>query len=250
MIIHNSLNSIIFKNYLTIIFGFFILFSQALKANENIYIGYASSLHSAMKEIVNDYEKQSDVKLKFGMGASGNIAQQIMRDAPYDIFISANKKWINYLDKHQKIKERQPWISNSLSVIGSMKSIKNLTLNANERFCLADPKNAPLGLYSLEAINTLNLKIPDNQIIFLKDAASVQYYLSINECDYAITYSSNILNLEKNVDVQSLPLNLYSDITYEIGILKLNKDTKDFVNYLQQPSVLKILKNHGFIIDR
>ena len=58
------------------------------------------------------------------------------------------------------------------------------------------------------------------------------------------------MNLKKNVDVQSLPLNLYSDITYEIGILKLNKDTKDFVYYLQQPSVLRILKNHGFIIDR
>jgi len=249
MIIHNSLNSIIFKNYLKIIFGFFILFSQALKANENIYIGYASSLHNAMKEIFNNYEKQS-IRLKFGMGASGNIAQQIMRDAPYDIFISANKKWINYLDKHQKIKERQQWISNSLSVIGSIRSIENLTLNTNERFCLADPKNAPLGVYSLEAINAFNLKIPDNQIIFLKDAASLQYYLSINECDYAITYSSNILNLEKNIDVQNLPLNKYSDITYEIGILKLNKDTKDFVNYLQQPSVLKILKNHGFIIDQ
>ena len=203
-----------------------------------------------MKEIIKDYEKQSDVKLKFGMGASGNIAQQIMRDAPYDIFISANKKWINYLDKHHKIKKRHLWISNSLSLIGSMKSIENLTLNANERFCLADPKNAPLGLYSLEAINALNLKIPDNQIIFLKDAASLQYYLSINECDYAITYSSNILNLDNNFDVHIIPSNLYSDITYEIGILKLNKDTQDFVNYLQQPSVLRILKNHGFIIDR
>ena len=250
MIIHNSLNSIIFKNYLKIIFVFFILFSEALKATENTYIGYASSLHNVMKEIIKDYEKQSDVELKFGMGASGNIAQQIMRDAPYDIFISANKKWINYLDKHQKIKERQPWISNSLSVIGPMKSIENLTLNANERFCLADPKNAPLGLYSREAINALNLKIPDNQIIFLKDAASVQYYLSINECDYAITYSSNISNLANNIDVHNIPLNLYSDIAYEIGILRLNKDTQDFVNYLQQPSVLGILKNHGFIIDR
>ena len=175
MIIHKSLYFIIFKNYLKIIFGFFILFSQALKASENIYIGYASSLHNAMKEIVNDYKKQNDVKLKFGMGASGNIAQQIMRDAPYDIFISANKKWINYLDEHHKIKERQPWISNSLSMIGSMKSIEDLTLNDNERFCLADPKNAPLGLYSLEVINALNLNIPDNQIIFLKDAASLQY---------------------------------------------------------------------------
>ena len=172
MIIHKSLNSIIFNNYLKIIFAFFILFSETLKANEDIIIGYASSLHNAMKDIVNDYEKQSNVRLKFGMGASGNIAQQIMRDAPYDIFISANKKWVNYLDKHQKVKERQSWISNSLSVIGSMKSIENLTLNDNERFCLADPKNAPLGLYSLEAINALNLKIPDNRIIFLKDAAA------------------------------------------------------------------------------
>ena len=249
MIIHNSLNSIIFKNYLKIIFGFFFLFSLALNAGENTYIGYASSLHNVMKEIIKDYEKQSDVKLKFGTGASGNIAQQIMRDAPYDIFISANKKWVNYLDKSQKIIKRHPWISNSLSLIGSMKSIENLTLNVNERFCLADPKNAPLGLYSLEAINALNLKIPDNQIIFLKDAASVQYYLSINECDYAITYSSNILNLENNLVVHIIPSNFYSDITYEIGILKLNKDTQDFVNYLQQPSVLGILKNHGFIID-
>ena len=58
------------------------------------------------------------------------------------------------------------------------------------------------------------------------------------------------MKLKKNVDFQSIPLNLYSDITYEIGILKLNKDTKDFVNHLQQQSVLRILKNHGFIIDR
>ena len=250
MIIHNSLNSIIFKNYLKIIFVFFILFSEALKSGENTFIGYASSLHNVMKEIIKDYEKQSNVRLKFGMGASGNIAQQIMRDAPFDIFISANKKWINYLDKHHKIKERHLWISNSLSLIGSTKSIENFTLNANERFCLADPKIAPLGVYSLEAINALNLKIPENQIIFLKDAASVQYYFSINECDYTITYSSNNLNLDKNANAQNIPVNLYSNISYEIGILELNKDTENFVNYLQQPNVLRILKNHGFIIDR
>ena len=249
MIIHKSLNSIIFKNYLKIIYAFFILFPETIKANEDIIIGYASSLHNVMKEIINDYEIQSNLKLKVGMGASGNIAQQIIRDAPYDIFISANKKWVDYLEKHQKIKERHLWISNSLSLIGSIKSIDNFTLNQNERFCLADPKNAPLGIYSVEAINALKLKIPKNQIIFLKDAVSVRYYLSIKECDYAVTYSSDTFNFDKDIDVQSIPLNLYSDIAYEIGILKINKQTKHFVNYLQQPNVLSKLRNHGFIIN-
>lgn len=248
MIIHISLNSIIFKDYLKITFLFFIFFSQALQANENIYIGYASSLHNVMKQIINDYKTENKVRLKFGMGASGNIAQQIMKDAPYDIFISANKKWVSYLDKHQKIKERHLWISNSLSLIGSIKSLDNFRISPNERFCLADPKNAPLGIYSLEAINTLNLDLPENQIIFLKDAASVEYFLSIKECDYAIIFSSNTLNLNKSFNVNQIPLNLYSDISYEIGIIKKNQHTHNFVNYLQHPNVLNKLKSQGFII--
>ena len=85
-----------------------------------------------MKEIIHDYEIQSNLKLKVGMGASGNIAQQIIRDAPYDIFISANKKWVDYLEKHQKIKERQPWISNSLSVIVPVPKLLTCKLTGSE----------------------------------------------------------------------------------------------------------------------
>ena len=61
MIILNSLNSIIFKNYLTIIFGFYILFSQALKANENIQelgrwleMGVAVALHRHSKNGIEE----------------------------------------------------------------------------------------------------------------------------------------------------------------------------------------------------
>ncbi|HEX4571898.1 MAG TPA: molybdate ABC transporter substrate-binding protein, partial [Dongiaceae bacterium] len=59
----------------------------------------AVSTKDAMTDIANDFAAAGKGKVVLSFGASGDLAKQIENGAPAGIFISADTKWVDYLDK-------------------------------------------------------------------------------------------------------------------------------------------------------
>ena len=63
----------------------------------------ASSLIKVLSEVEQKFQKVSSGNVKFSFAASSTLANQIARGAPSDIFISANKAWLDYLKNQMAI---------------------------------------------------------------------------------------------------------------------------------------------------
>lgn len=58
----------------------------------------------AFKEIVTNYsETHSQTKVLVNYASSGALGKQIYQGAPADIYISANPKWVDYLEENDAI---------------------------------------------------------------------------------------------------------------------------------------------------
>ena len=93
-----------------------------------------------MREVVLTYNN-SYVKNSINLvgGGTSTLARQIENWAPADIFISANKAWINYLKSDGKIKieKVEPLLGNTLVVASRFKEFYDFKLSDLETtfFC-------------------------------------------------------------------------------------------------------------------
>jgi len=68
-------------------------------AQEKIYVGVAANFISAFKEIAADFEAKTGVKVEATFSSTGNLYSQIKNGAPYDMFLSADEKRPDILQK-------------------------------------------------------------------------------------------------------------------------------------------------------
>src|SRR5512136_1015791 len=62
-----------------------------------ILVSAAISLKNAFEEIGSIYEKQSGIRVRFNLGASGLLQKQIEAGAPVDVFASAGEDQMDVL---------------------------------------------------------------------------------------------------------------------------------------------------------
>jgi molybdate transport system substrate-binding protein len=69
------------------------------KTPVELTVAAAADLSSALKEIGNNYEHRTGVRLKLSFGASGMLTQEIQNGAPFDVFLSADMDYPRALRK-------------------------------------------------------------------------------------------------------------------------------------------------------
>ena len=63
---------------------------QQKEAEPELLIAAAADLNPALKDVAQQFEKNTGVHVKLSFGASGALTQQIQNGAPFDIFFSAD----------------------------------------------------------------------------------------------------------------------------------------------------------------
>src|SRR6516225_9949979 len=64
-----------------------------------INVAAASDLSFPIKEIINQFEKQTGNEVRLTFGSSGNFYNQIRNGAPFDVFLSADMGYPTQLEK-------------------------------------------------------------------------------------------------------------------------------------------------------
>ncbi|MDR3409265.1 MAG: molybdate ABC transporter substrate-binding protein, partial [Methylovirgula sp.] len=79
----------------------------------------AASLATALKAIAPIFAKEKGQETVFSYGSSGVLAKQIEQGAPADVFISADTKWVDYLQKKNLLAphSRRDLLGNDLVLI-------------------------------------------------------------------------------------------------------------------------------------
>lgn len=238
-----------------------LLLSFPVLAEEKLTIFAAASLTNALSEVDAQYEKETGVKVVHSFAASSALAKQIESGAPADVFISADIKWMNYLQEKSLINKatRKNLLGNELVLIapkGKAFEVKfdrgfELAKAFDGRLCTGDVESVPVGIYAKEALTNLGWwKDIKSRVVGAQDVRGALMFVERAECNVGIVYETDA-KISNKVDViATLPDSSHSPVVYPVASTASSKsNTSSYLLYLQSPQALSVFKKYGFNIN-
>lgn len=222
----------------------------------------AASLTNVISEIADSFQVKYNVDVQLNFASSGTLARQIENGALPTLYISANKKWVSYLNEKDKtiLKYEKQIAGNSLVVVVP----QNSTLQAIEfnstgdfpkmfdgRLSIGDPKHVPAGEYAMQAIESAGYtaKLKD-RLLPAKDVRSALMVVELGEAEAGIVYKTDAAMSEKVKIAAEIPSALHAPIGYFISVLKnFDENTLHFYDYLNSETAKKIWIKNEFIVE-
>lgn len=240
----------------SILLVFIILFPVSVLSSVQVFV--AASLYGAMREVVLIYNN-SNVKnsVHLVVGGTSTLARQIENGAPADIFISANKAWINYLKSDGKIKieKVEPLLGNTLVVASRFKEFSDFKLSDLETtfFATGIVDAVPVGIYAKQAlISTGSSSTIFSNIVQMDSVSGAIAMLETRNVDYAIIYKTDVINSNKLRIAHVFDETTHSKIEYSIASIsdQPSKKAEDFLKFLKGNEAMAIFQKFGFkLID-
>lgn len=228
-----------------------------------ILIFCAASLTNVVSDLAKEFEAKNNVKVHINFASSGTLARQIEHGANPSLFLSANKKWVSYLNEIGKTQAEYERViaGNSLVVISPNDSeidtfVIEPQLSFPEKFkgriSMGDPKHVPAGDYAMQAIEKMGCKSEiETRLLPAKDVRSALLVVELGETEAGIVYKTDALKSEKVKIVAEIPANYHTPIVYYLSVLKEknNKNTQLFYDFINSETSRKTWVKHGFKVS-
>ena len=220
-----------------------------------IYVAASANLTYVMPEIVKEFNKKyPDVKIKFITSSSGKLTAQILREAPYDLFLSANMKYPEFLYA-KGIGVLPPAVYAKGKICLFSVKHKNLSLKNLKNYssiAISKPKTTPYGKAAIESFKKAGIypQIKD-KLVYAETVAAVLSYIK-NGADAGIIsksliYSKNIKNLG-HFYYKDIDSSFYSPIKQGVLLISKKNGAKKFYDFLLSKRVKEILRKFGYEI--
>ena len=238
--------------------GLLIIFCSVAPIHaQTVNLSIAASMTDAVKEIIAEFVKihpKADLRPNFA--SSGSLAKQIAQGAPADIYVSANPKWMKYLVERKFIASGTDriFVFNKLVFI-SEQAPANITINDLpdfKRIAIGSPESVPAGKYAEQAMvkaGIFSQLKEEKKLILAKDVRQALMYADRGEVDGAFVYKTDALLARNAKIVFIVPDDLYSRVSYPLGLTVTGADNamaKAFYQYLDSLEAAEILRKFGF----
>ncbi|WP_066553079.1 molybdate ABC transporter substrate-binding protein [Croceicoccus bisphenolivorans] len=219
----------------------------------------AASTQEAMTDAAAAWTAKGHPAPVLSFAGSGALARQVAVGAPADVFLSADEKWMDWLDQEVSLREgsRANLATNSLVLIAPLASevaffpAKGGWRKAigEGRLALADPVAVPAGRYAKGSLITLGVweEIKDR----VAETADVRAALALvgrGDAPLGIVYGSDAQADENVRVVGTFPDESHVPIRYPLAILarSRNPDAEPFRAFLLSEEGQEIFARHGF----
>jgi len=222
----------------------------------------AASMKTALDAIAAAWKADTGKTVSIAYASSAVLAKQIEQGAPADIFISADLKWMDYLEKAKLIRARtrKNLFGNKLVLIEP--SDTDVKLEIVQGFDLAgatgDGKIAvcavdscPAGIYAKEALESLGAFAGVEPMLAQADnVRNALTLVSRGEARFGIVYATDAKADPKVKVVGMFPSSSHSPIVYPVALVaaSANPDAAHFLAYLTSQAATKIFLEQGFQI--
>lgn len=220
----------------------------------------AASLKEAMDQLAREFATRTGDRVTVSYGASNALARQIEAGAPADVFISADRDWMDYLEQHHSIAEgtRVDLLYNTLVLIAPSGSPATLRIGphfalaaalGNNRLAMADPDAVPAGRYAKSALDKLGVWTSvANRIARAENVRAALALVSRGEAPFGIVYATDAL-AEKAVHVvDTFPADSHPPIVYPAAVVAGAKGTaaRGLLEFLRSAAARAVWHRHGF----
>ncbi len=222
----------------------------------------AASMKTALDAAAEAWKASSGKTVKISYASSAALAKQIAQGAPADIFISADLKWLDYLEKENLIRKetQQNRFGNKLVLIAPADSTIKLDIargfdlagaagDGKIAVCLIE--SCPAGIYAREALESLGVfAAAEPKLAQAENVRSALSLVAHGEAALGIVYATDA-RAEPAVKVlDTFPESSHSPIVYPIAMTasSVNPDAVLFLSFLSSQAATKIFRGQGFDI--
>ncbi len=222
----------------------------------------AASMKTALDAAAAAWKADTGKTVSIAYASSATLAKQIEQGAPADIFISADLKWMDYLEKSKLIRAgtRRNLFGNKLVLIEP--SDADVKLEIAKGFDLAgaagDGKIAvcaidscPGGIYAKEALESLGVFAGvEPKLAQADNVRNALTLVSRGEAKFGIVFATDAKADPKVKVVGTFPASSHSKIVYPVALIaaSANPDAAFFLAYLTSQAATKIFTGQSFEI--
>ena len=229
---------------------------------QSMNVAVASNLTHTITEISEAFFRNEGEKVNLTFGSSGNFARQIVQGAPYQVFISAGRQYVDFVRENgREINDFKPLVNGRLSLYIPETSkleqqatladaLKTMQYGDFRRMAIANPEHAPYGQAAREALVNAGVWVVGHKKLLVgENAAQAMQFCLSGSVDMCIIPGS-FLTLEQfsgRGTSFSIPQNWHPPIT-QYAVLLDDGDEQGirYFNYLSSVSSGAVFKKYGY----
>lgn len=230
---------------------------------ETVTVFAAASTTNAVTEIGRLFEKGKTGKFRSSFASSSTLAKQIEQGAPADVYISADIKWMDYLETKKMIAPgtRFNLLSNRIVLIAPKDSSINhidirpgldlVKLLGDGRLSMGDPDHVPAGIYGMKAFEKLGIwSSIENRVARTRDVRAALALVERGETPLGQVYATDAAISDKVKVVGIFPQDSHPPIVYPVAIVAGRKSeaAEQFIEFLKGPEAKAIFEKYGFTV--
>ncbi len=226
-----------------------------------IKIVAASDLTYAFDELKRVYLlKHPEEKISLSLGSSGKAFTQILHEAPYDLYFSADMAYVQKLYKRGLTADKPKiyaygrigiWIPKNKK-IDAKQGIDTLLNPDIKKISIANPRHAPYGRAAVDALKNRKVydKIKNKLILGENVSQAVQFAMSgASDAVIAPLSLASSEQLKSKGTFYLFPANWHKPIIQGYALLKRaekNSSARHFEKFLNSSEARKIFIKYGF----
>ena len=228
---------------------------------KNITVAVSANASYVIEELISKFNKlYPDITVKTVLGSSGKLTAQISHNAPIDLFISADMSYPQSLYKNSfALSPAQIYAIGEIAIFSTkgfdlglgLEILKNPKI---KKIAIANPKTAPYGKATIQALKNAKIYnlIKDKLVYAESIAQTISYTILVADIGIVALSSlcsKNMKKYKKNTHYKKINPNLYTPIKQGIVMLRDNKETKKFYDFILSKDAKKIFQKNGYMIS-
>jgi molybdate transport system substrate-binding protein len=221
-----------------------------------VRVAAASDLQQALPILAAAFRQDHEIEVVPTFGASGQLAEQIRQGAPFDVFLSANRAFVDRLAREGVVKPDsvRPYARGELVLAVNklwgfkVGSLKELTRAEVHKIAIANPETAPYGMAAKQALERAGLwEVLKPKIVPAESVRQALQFVQSGNAEVGLVGRS-IADV-REVDPVSLPLDCCDPIIQSLGLVARSDhpvEAAQFVEFLSSDVGQGILRSLGF----
>ncbi len=239
------------------------LITVTTSAQPKLIVAVAANMQYTMEALKAEFNKTDKIEIDVVLGASGNLTQQIMQGAPFDIFISADTSFPKKLSDNNFTAEPPKVYAQGLLVLWSAKpniqpkaDLRLLLNDEIKHIAIANPKTAPYGAAAEVILKKYNLyDRMEAKLVNGESISQTSQFIATQAADIGFTAKAIVISDEMKGKGKWVGLNQhdYPPIKQAAVLLKYGQENhaaaaKKFYDFLYSAKAKEIYKKFGYIV--
>jgi molybdate transport system substrate-binding protein len=220
-----------------------------------LLVAAAANVRPALDEIARDFRQKTGIAVIVSYGSSGILVRQILNDAPFDLFLSADRGFVDRLEKAGRVRaaDRCDYAVGKLVVVYARgvpeaRTMAELARLSPRRVALANPETAPYGRAARQALEKLGLwRAWRGRLVFAEDVRTALRYADSGDCDLAFA----ALSEARQTRLHPLPVasSLYEPLVQSAAVLAGSRHREEAMQFLEdlvRPRARAVFERFGY----